>query len=193
MRRTPITFLFYHPLQFYYTKQVGACRSTNGLADPGLTMPHTRTKIFLILLPLFVILALTGCRKPEPARLMVQIEGELFSDALLWIDGRQVGKLTKTTIKTDGQLFMDDQYMVTLPPGHKDIPSQDQCTGTLDSLELKPGKYVLLLHAGDGQSLQLNATLASGINAITYDSVQQIVKLNDAKMKAAPGTTVTLP
>ena len=156
-------------------------------------MPYTRTKILLFLLPLLVILALTGCKKPEPARLMVQVEGELFSDAILLIDGQQAGKLTKTVIKDDGKLFIDDVYRITLPPGHKDIPPQDQCTGALDSLEMKPGKYVILLKTEDGQSLQINATLAPGINAIIYNADQQILKLNDAKMKAAPGTIVTLP
>jgi hypothetical protein len=156
-------------------------------------MSHVCTKTIILVLSLIVIAAIAGCKKPDPARLMVQVEGELFSDALLWIDGKQVGKLTKTLIKTDGQLFIDDVYRLTLPPGHKDIPSQDQCTGALDSLELKPGKYSILLQTEDGKSLQIDATLASGLNTITYDPDQQILKLNDAKMKAAPGSTVTFP
>ena len=156
-------------------------------------MSHVRTKIIILVFGLIVIAAIAGCTKPEPARLMVLVQGELFSDALLWIDGKQVGKLTQTVIKTDGQLFIDDKYVVTLPPGHKDIPSQDQCTGALDSLELKTGKYIILLQTEDGKSLQIHATLASGLNTITYDPDQQIIKLNDAKMNAAPGSTVTLP
>lgn len=124
---------------------------------------------------------------------MVHVEGEPFSDALLWIDGKQVGKLTKTVIKADGQLFVDDKYVVTLPPDHKDIPAEDQCTGTLDSLEVKPGEYVILLQNEEGQSLQINASLASGLNTIIYNADRQIVKLNDAKKKAVPGTTVKLP
>lgn len=177
--------------QEYSTK--GAGDLINITADPDFTMPRTHVKTLVFILPLFVILALAGCKKPDSARLMVQVEGELFSDALLWIDGKQVGKLTRTVIKTDGQLFIDDKYMVTLPPGHKDIPSQDQCTGVLDSLEMRPGKYVILLQTEDGKSLQVHATLASGLNTITYDPYQQILKLNDVKMKAAPGSTVTLP
>ena len=156
-------------------------------------MPRTRTKVLSLILSLLVIFAIAGCKKPGPARLMVQVEGELFSDALLWIDGKQAGKLTKTVIKTDGQLFIDDKYTVTLPPDHKDIPSEDQCTGTLDSLEMKPGKYVILLQTEEGKSLQINAELVSGLNAISYYSGQQVLKLNNAKMKAVPGTTVTLP
>lgn len=156
-------------------------------------MLHTRTKIVLVILGLVVCAAIAGCKKPEPARLMVHVEGELFSDALLWIDGKQVGKLTKTEIRTDGQLFIDNMYTATLPPGHKDIPSQDQCTGALDSLELKPGKYVILLQNEEGKPLQINAKLNPGLNVIMYYSDQQVVKLNDAKTKAAPGSTVTLP
>ena len=136
---------------------------------------------------------INGCKKPEPARLMVQIEGELFSDAILSIDGKQVGKLTRTLIKTDGRLFIDNVYTVTLPPDHKDIPAEDQCTGALDSLEMKAGKYTILLKTEDGQTLQINATLVSGLNLIIYDVDGQILKLNNARTNAAPGSTVTLP
>jgi hypothetical protein len=156
-------------------------------------MSHVRTKIIILVLSLIVVAAIAGCKKPEPAQLMVRVEGELLSDALLWIDGKQVGKLTQTVIKTDGQLFIDDKYIVTLPPGHKDIPSQDQCSGAFESLELKSGKCVILLQTEDGKSLQINATLVPGMNTIAYDADQQTVKLKDAKMKAAPGSTVTFP
>ena len=145
------------------------------------------------ILSLAIILSMTGCKKPEPARLVVQVEGELFSDALLSINGKQVGKLTKTLIKADGQLFIDDAYTATLPPGHRDIPEQDQCSGTLDSLEIKSGTYTILLQTEDGKSLQINASLKPGLNIIDYNSDEQVLKGNDAKMKAAPGSTVTFP
>lgn len=156
-------------------------------------MTHTRSKIFLFLLVLLMAASMAGCKKPEPARLMVQIEGELFSDAILSIDGKQVGKLTKTLIKTDGRLFIDDVYTVTLPPDHKDIPAEDQCTGALDSLEMKAGKYTILLRTENGQTVQVNATLVSGLNLIVYDVEGQMLRLNDSKTNAAPGSTVTLP
>ena len=148
-------------------------------------MSHMRIIIFTIL-SLVIILSITGCKKPEPARLMVQVEGELFSDALLSVNGKQAGKLTKTLIKADGQLFIDDIYTVTLPPGHKDIPEQDQYSGALDSLEIKSGTHTVLLQTQDGRTIQINASLKSGLNVIVYNSDQQILKFNDAKMNAAP-------
>ena len=156
-------------------------------------MSYTCTKILFAVLTLAIIFSMAGCKKTEPARLMVQVEGELFSNALLLIDGKQVGKLTRTLIAADGKLFIDDIYTVTLPPGHKDIPSQDQCSGALDSLEIKSGKYTILLTTEDGRSLQINAFLRPGLNVIVYNSDQQVLRFNDAKMNAAPGSTVTFP
>ena len=155
-------------------------------------MSHMRIMIFGIL-SLVIILSITGCKKPEPARLMVQVEGELFSDAVLSVNGKQAGKLTKTLIKADGQLFIDDIYTVTLPPGHKDIPEQDQYSGALDSLEIKSGTHTVLLQTQDGRTIQINASLKPGLNVIVYNSDQQILKFNDARMNAAPGSTVTFP
>jgi hypothetical protein len=155
-------------------------------------MSHMRIIIFTIL-SLVIILSITGCKKPEPARLVVQVKGELFSDALLSVNGKQAGKLTKTLIKADGQLSIDDIYTVTLPPGHKDIPEQDQYSGALDSLEIKSGTHTVLLQTQDGRTIQINASLKSGLNVVVYSSDQQVLKFNDARMKAAPGSTVTFP
>ncbi len=117
---------------------------------------------------------------------MVQVEGELFSDALLWIDGKQAGKLTKTVIKTDGQLFIDDKYTVTLPPDHKDIPSEDQCTGTLDSLEMKPGICHPPPDRG-GEVICRSTPSLFRLNAISYDSGQQVLKLKQRKNEGRAG------
>lgn len=156
-------------------------------------MTRKRILIFLGILPLAILLSITGCKKPEPAWLLVNVAGESFSDALLLLNGKQVGKLTKTLIKTDGRLFIDDVYSVTLPPGHRDIPEQDRCFGALDSLEIKPGAHTVLLQTEDGRSLQMNATLKPGLNIIDYDSDEQIIKWNDNRIKAAPDSTVVLP
>lgn len=145
------------------------------------------------MLCLVTILFITGCKKPEPARLLVEVDGELFSDAVLLLDGIRAGKLIKTLIKGDGQLFIDDIYTVTLPPGHRDIPVEDQYTGTLDSLELKSGTHLILLQTEDGNSLQINASLKPGINIITYNSDEQLIKWNNTTIRAASDSTVTLP
>lgn len=157
-------------------------------------MSRARLIVFGILaLALVLSAAGLGCKKPEPARLMVQVEGELFSDAFLSINGKQTGKLTRTLIKADGQLSIDGAPTVKLPPGHRDIPQQDQYSGTLDSLEITSGTYMILLQTQDGKSLQIKASLKPGLNIVDYNSDEQIVKWNNQKISAAPGTTVTLP
>jgi hypothetical protein len=157
-------------------------------------MSYSRAIIFGVLsIAIALSLAGWGCKKPDPARIMVQIEGEAFSDALLFIDGKQVGKLVRTFITTDGKLFIDDIYTVTLPPGHKDIPAEDKYTGALDSLQIKPGTYQIVLQTVDGRSLQINASLKPGMNIIDYNSDEQTIYWNNNKIKTAPGSTATLP
>jgi hypothetical protein len=157
-------------------------------------MLYSRVIIFALL---FIAIALSlagwGCKKPDPARVMVQVEGEAFSDALVFINGKQVGKLVRTFITTDGKLFIDDVYTITLPPGHQDIPEADKYTGALDSLQIKPGTYPIVLQTVDGRSLQINASLKPGMNIIDYHSDEQTIYWNNNKIKAAPGATTILP
>lgn len=141
---------------------------------------------------LVVILSMAGCKKPEPARLMIHVEGELFSNALLFVDGNQVGKLTQTLIKPGGELFIDDVHTATLPADHKNIPDEDQYTGALDSLEIKSGTHTLLLQTDDGRSLEIKTALPPGMTIITYYADKHLLKCNQSSVEAGPGSVVTL-
>jgi hypothetical protein len=138
------------------------------------------------------LFSLGGCRKPEPARLIVSVQGQLFSDALVIIDGKQTGKLTQTLIQPDGKLLIDRIYNVTLPPGHRDIPEKDNFEGTLDSLEVKTGQHVILLQADDGTTLQITADIPPGRHLVTYFSDEGKLTWNNIKLDAAPGSSVTV-
>lgn len=144
---------------------------------------------FAIITPLLFI---PGCKKPDPARIIFSIEGELFSDASVSIDGKPAGKFIQTLIKKDGKLYIDGIYNVTLPPGHRDIPEEDAYTGSLDSLQIQPGEHTFMLLSDDGKFLQIKVTVLPGHQLVTYFSDDGILKWDNQKVNAAPGTTVTI-
>lgn len=149
-------------------------------------------RIFVCLGIALLLLSSAGCRKPEPARVILLVEGQLFSGALVIIDGKEAGKLTQTLIKPDGKLFIDGIYSVTLPPGHRDIPEEDDYEGTLDSLALKAGEHTILLETNDGKTLQITADIPPGRHLVTYLSDDGKLTWNNTKLDAAPGTTVII-
>ncbi len=152
-------------------------------------------KTITIALCFAIVLSLAsaqGCKKPEPARIIFAVEGELFSDALVFLDGNQAGKLTQTLITADGKLYIDGILNVTLPPGHRDIPEEDDYTGSLDSFELKPGEHIIMLQTDEGKTLRIKANVTPGRHLVTYLGDEQVLRWNDVKLQAAPGTTVTV-
>ncbi len=151
-----------------------------------------RRPVVLFLGILLVFLSTGGCKKPEPARIILVVEGEPFSDALVIIDGNQAGKLVQTLIKPDGRLFIDGIYNATLPPGPGDIPETDDFQGTIDSLELKAGEHTILLQAEEGKMLQIKADIPPGRHFVTYLSDEGKLTWNNTKVDAAPGTTVNV-
>jgi len=138
------------------------------------------------------LLLLQGCKKPEPARIIIVVEGQLFSDAMVLVDGKQAGKLVQTLITPEGKLYIDGIHTATLPPGHSDIPESDDYEGTLDSMEMKAGEHTILLQTEDGKTLQIKADISPGRHLVTYLSDEEKLTWNTTKLEAAPGSTVTI-
>ncbi len=153
-------------------------------------LPLKSIALFLGILLSF--LSLGGCRKPEPARVILAVDGEMFSDALVIIDGKQAGKLTQTLIKPDGNLYIDGILTAKLPPGHGDIREKDDYQGTIDSLELMAGAHTILLQTEDGKTLQITARIPPGRHLVTYLSNEETLTWNSAKLKAPPGSSVNV-
>jgi hypothetical protein len=152
-------------------------------------------KLITIALCLGIVLSLSflqGCKKPEPARVTIVVEGQLFSDAMVLVDGKQAGKLVQTLITPEGKLYIDGIHTVTLPPGHSDIPERDDYEGTLDSMEMKAGEHTILLQTEDGKTLQIKADVPPGRHLVTYLSDEEKLTWNNTKLEAAPGSTVTI-
>jgi len=153
-------------------------------------LPLKSISLFLgILLSLF---PLGGCKKPEPARIILAGDGQLFSDALVIVDGKQAGKLTQTLIKPDGSLYIDGILTAKLPPGHADIPEENDYQGTIDSLEVKAGEHTILLQTEDGKTLEITASVPPGRHLVTYFSDEETLTWNNIKLKAAAGSSVNV-
>ena len=149
-------------------------------------------RIFTFIIIAVFMLFLQGCKKPESTRIIFTIEGELFSDASALIDGKTVGRFMQTLIRADGTLYINGIYNATLPPGHRDVPEQEAFTGTLDPIELPPGKHTVLFITDDGKTLQVNMHVKPGQYLITYFSDEWMLGWNDTKIKAVPNGIVTI-
>jgi hypothetical protein len=153
-------------------------------------LPLKFIALFLGIILLF--LSPGGCKKPEPARIILAVDGELFSDALLIIDGKQAGKLTQTLVKPDGSLYIDGIVTAKLPPGHRDIPESNDYQGTIDSLEVKAGEHIILLQTEDGKTLEITASIPPGLHLVTYRSDEETLTWNNIKLKAPAGSSVNV-
>ena len=155
-------------------------------------MKRTLKILFCLAITITFILCAFGCKKPEPARIIITIEGELFSDADLSIDGKPAGSFTQTLIKTDGKLYINKIYTATLPPGHRDIPEEDAFTGAIDSIELIAGDHTIAFNTDGGKTLQIKVNVPPGRHLVTYFSDEEKLRWNDTEIKAAQGSTVTI-
>lgn len=147
----------------------------------------------IIVVCISLILPIAQCKKKsDPARFLINVDGKLFSDAMVIINGKQAGKMMQTLIQPDGQLFIDGQYTATLPAGHHDIPDDARYSGALDSVRLEPGQHTIILRDDDGHSLQVTVRCLSGLHTITYNSDTHILNWNSLKVSALAGETIHL-
>jgi hypothetical protein len=134
-----------------------------------------------------------GCKaKEENARITFNVEGQEFSDAEISIDGKSAGRMEQTIIKSDGNLYINEQFAATLPPGSPQIGKEDTYSGVLDSITLKPGDHTISLSSSEGKSLQIAAVVSSGYHLVTYSSAQETIRWDNETVKVIPGTTVTI-
>ena len=151
------------------------------------------TIILCIVLAQAVLLFTEGCKsKEENAQITFNIEGQEFSDAEVSIDGKSVGRMEQTIIKTNGELYINGQLSATLPPGSPQIGQEDTCSGILDSVTLKTGDHIIALSSSEGKNLQIKAVISPGYHLVTYSSAQETIKWDNETVKAIPGTTIII-
>ena len=141
-----------------------------------------------------VVLLFTGGCKPkdQTAHITFNMEGQEFSDAEISIDGKSVGLMEQTIIKSNGELYINGQLAATLPPGSPQIEKEDVYSGILDSIQLKSGKHTISLTAPKGGNIQITADVSPGFHLVTYSPEEETIKWGAEIVKATPGTPITI-
>jgi hypothetical protein len=147
------------------------------------------------MLAIAALICAGGCRKKqEPAKLIITVEGQEFSDAIISIDGTQIGHLTQTLIKTDGELYIDGVLTTTLPPpeDEEEARQEDEYTGAMDSIILSPGDHTIDLTTPEGKNLLIKVSIKSGFHQLTYLSEENTIKWDDKSFTAGAGESITI-
>lgn len=151
------------------------------------------TKKFIIIL-LFIlcgtaIILITGCKKQEPARLTIAVEGRELSDALLIIDDKQIGSLTQTIIAADGGVYIDGKLAARLHSHDNGHPTGFY-TGCSDPILLASGKHTIVLQKSDAQPLKVVLDISSGYHLLTIVPEKRLIKWDHKTIQIDSANTV---
>jgi len=148
--------------------------------------------VLLILLGAALICA-PGCNKQKDlAGMILTIEGEEFSNAQIFVDGKQSGVFTQTLIKPNGEIHIDGQLVATKPPNGSELQEDDTYSGSCDSLSLEPGTHTFAYQTPDGKRLEFEALVSAGHHLIIYFPDKETIKWDDETFKAVPGSKIVL-
>jgi len=157
-------------------------------------MNMARSRIFPVALGILagVILIFTGgCKRPEPAKIIINVDGKTFSDASILIDGKPAGRLTQTVITSDRKIYIDGVFSANLPPTGQSV-EEDTYSGCADSIIIGRGDHAITLQGSNGESLQILAAVSPGYHLLAYSSDAKTVKWDSEKVNAEPGAKVTV-
>lgn len=156
-------------------------------------MDTKRILIVLLIIAVYTVpMGTGGCKqKDQTAHVTINVEGEEFSDAEVFIDNKPVGRLEQTIIKSNGELIINGQLTATLPSGSPQIGKEDMWSGVLDSISLNAGTYTISL-SSKGKILQINTTVSPGYHLMTYFPDEEKIKWDTETVTASPGSTITI-
>lgn len=158
-----------------------------------MNMDKSRAFLFALvgILAGVVLIFAGGCKRPEPAKIIMNIDGKAFSDASILIDGKPVGRLTQTVITSDRKIYIDGVFSANLPPASEPVDG-DTYAGCADSIIVSAGDHTISLQAPDGESLQILAAVSPGFHLLTYSSDEKMLKWDGEKVAAEPGAKITV-
>lgn len=130
-----------------------------------------------------------GCKKQEPAKLTITIEGKELSDAHVYVDEKHVGSLTQTIIAADGGVYIDGKLAArlhSLDTGH----SADTYTGCSDPILLASGKHTIVLRKSDAQPLKVVLNITSSYHLLIIVPEKGLVKWDQKTIQIDSTNTV---
>lgn len=130
-----------------------------------------------------------GCKKQEPAKLTIMIEGKELSDAQVYIDEKYVGSLTQTIIAADGGVYIDGKLAARLH-SHDSGHSTDTYTGCSDLVLLASGKHTIVLQKIEVQPLKAVLNISSGYHLLTIVPEKGLAKWDQKTIQIDSSNTV---
>lgn len=153
-----------------------------------------KRKIIIFFLYIFcgtLIILIGGCKKQEPARLTITVEGRELSDAHLFIDDKQVGSLTQTIIAADGMVYVNGKFTARMH--HQDNnKGLDIYAGCSDPIHLNAGKHTIILQKNEIQPLKVVVSVQPGYHLLTILSEKALVKWGQKTIPIDSTNTVTI-
>lgn len=153
-----------------------------------------RSRTFCVafgILACVVLIFTGGCKRHEPAKIIMNVDGKTFSDASILIDGKPAGRLTQTVITSDRKIYIDGVFSANLPPAGQPA-EEDTYSGCADSIIISGGDHTIILQGSNGESLQIQAAVSPGYHLLAYSSDEKMVKWDGEKVNAEPGAKVTV-
>ena len=133
-----------------------------------------------------------GCRKAkEPAKIILNIDGQEFSDAQIFIDGKPEGRFTQTIIKPNGELFIDGVLQAKMPQREAQ-QEEDVCSGAFDSLTMPLGNHTFAYLSSGGKRLEFAVDIVPGYHLVTYFPEKETIKWGDESFQISPGQSLAL-
>jgi len=157
-------------------------------------MNMARSRIFPVALGILagvILISTGGCKRPEPAKIIMNVDGKTFSDASILIDGKPAGRFTQTVITSDRKIYIDGVFSANLPPASQPA-EEDTYSGCADSIIINGGDHTITLQGSNGESLQILAAVSPGYHLLAYSSDEKTVMWDGEKVNAEPGAKVTV-
>jgi len=148
--------------------------------------------IFISIILCGIIMNLCGgCKRQEPSKLTIVVEGRELSDAEVIIDEKSAGRLTQTIIMPDGKIYIDG---ILVAKGHHQnhVRQGDTYSGCTGSLDLSSGKHTIILRKKEIQPLTFVVSTLPGHHLLTYFPEKDLVKWDNTSFQVGPGRKVTI-
>lgn len=132
-----------------------------------------------------------GCKKQEPAKLTISVEGKELSDAYILVDDRHAGSLTQTAIRSDGKIYING-VLAAKAPGEMSDQGINNYSGCSDTITLPSGKHSITLEKGEAKPLKLIVDISPGHHLMVYFSDKDLVKWDNKSFQVSPSRQVTV-